>query len=100
MSVAGDLEVGGGDAVALEHVDLLKQDGGIDHAAVADHRHAVGVHDARGNLVQAVLLIAHHDGMPGVVTALVADDAVKLGCDQVADLALALVAPLGTHQHC
>lgn len=100
MRVAGDLEVGGGDAIALEHVDLLKQDRGVHHAAIADDRNAFGIHDARGNLVKAVLLIAHHDGVTGVVAALIANDAIELGSDQVADLALALVAPLGSHQHC
>ena len=100
MRVARDLEVGGGDAVTLEHVDFLEEHGGVHHAAVADDRDAVRVHDAGGHLMQAVLLIAHHDGVAGVISTLVADDAVELGSDQVADLALALVAPLGSHQHC
>ena len=100
MGVARNLQVGGRDAVMLEHVDLFQQDRGVHHAAVADHRDAVGIHDARGNLVQTILLITHHDGVARVVTALIAYDAVEIRRDKVADLALALIAPLGTDQHC
>ena len=100
VCVARHLEIGGGDAVALEHVDFLEQHRGVHHAAVAHHRDALRIHDARGDLVQAVLLVAHHDGVPGVVSALVAHYAVELRGNQIADLSFALVAPLGTHQHC
>ena len=43
------------------------------------------------------------DGVPGVVAALVADDEIRLLRQEVRDLALAFVAPLGTddgrHRH-
>ena len=100
MGVAGHLKIGGRDSVMLEHIDLFKQYLRVHHAAVANDRHAIGIHDARRNLVQAVLLVTHHNGMTRVVSALVADDAVKIRRDKVANLALALIAPLGTNQHC
>ena len=99
VCVAADLEVLGGDAIGLEHVDLLKDNLGVDDAAVANHRHVVGVHDAGGHLVQAVLLAVDNDGVPGVVAARIAHDGIEVAGDQVADLTLALIAPLGTDQN-
>ena len=99
MRVAANLEVLGGDAVGLEHVDLLKDNLGVDDAAVTDHRHVVGIHDAGGHLVQAVLLAVDDDGVTGVVAARVAHDGIEVAGDQVANLTLALIAPLGTDQN-
>ena len=99
MRVAADLEVLGGDAVGLEHVDLLKDNLGVDDAAVTDHRHVVGIHDAGGHLVQAVLLAVDDDGVAGVVAARVAHDGIEVAGDQVANLTFALIAPLGTDQN-
>ena len=99
MRVAADLEILGGDAIGLEHVDLLKDNLGVDDAAVTDYRHVVGIHDAGGHLVQAVLLAVDDDGVAGVVAARVAHDGIKVAGDQVADLTLALIAPLGTDQN-
>ena len=99
MRVATDLEVLGGDAVGLEHVNLLKDNLGVDDAAVTDHRHVVGIHDAGRHLVQAVLLAVDDDGVTGVVAARVAHDSIEVAGDQVANLTLALIAPLGTDQN-
>ena len=99
MRVAANLEVLGGDAVGLEHIDLLKDNLGVDDAAVTDHRHVVGIHDAGGHLVQAVLLAVDDDGVTGVVAARVAHDGIEVAGDQVANLTLALIAPLGTDQN-
>ena len=99
MRVAANLEVLGGDAVGLEHVNLLKDNLGVDDAAVTDHRHVVGIHDAGRHLVQAVLLAVDDDGVAGVVAARVAHDGVEVAGDQIANLTLALIAPLGTDQN-
>ena len=48
-----------------------------------------------GNLLQNELPIAHHHGVAGVGAALVAHDDVGLLGEDVDDLALAFVAPLG-----
>ena len=45
------------------------------------------------------LLAAHHEGVPGVVPALETDDHLGVLGEQVDDLALSLVAPLGTDHH-
>ena len=99
MRVTGDLEVLGRYALVLEHIDFLDEHLGIDHHAIADDRRHVLVHDARRHEVQAELLITAHDGMTGVVTSLVAHDAIELRRYEVANLTLALVSPLGSYQH-
>ncbi len=58
-----------------------------------------GVEDARGNQVEHELLSAHVDRVPGVVPALIPADHREMRRQQIDDLALALVAPLGA-QHC
>ena len=47
----------------------------------------------------AKLSLADDDRVPGVVAALVADDHVHLAGQDVGELALALVAPLGPDDH-
>ena len=99
VGIAGDLEALGGDALLGEHVDLLEQDLGVDDAAVSDHGEGALVHDAGGNLVQGELLAVGDDGVTGVCAARITADHVKVAGDEVGDLALALVAPLSTHEH-
>ena len=99
VRVAGDLEALGGDALLGEHVDLGEEDLGVDDAAVTDHGVGALVHDAGGNLVQSQLLAVGDDGVAGVGTAGVAADHVKVAGDEIGDLALALVAPLSSHEH-
>ena len=62
-----------------------------------DDRHDVVVQDAARDQLQRVALVADDHGVPGVVTALVAHDVAVLLRQQVDDLGLALVAPLGAN---
>ena len=80
----------------LEHVELGEQHARIDHDAVADDRRDVVVEDAARDELQGEGLAVDDDRVPGVVAALVADDQVHLLGDEVGELALALVTPLGT----
>ena len=100
VRVAGDLEGVAGDALALEDVDLGEEDLGVDDAAVADHRVGALVHDAGGDLVKRQLVTVGDDGVSGIGAAGVAADDVEVAGDEVGDLALALVAPLSSHEHC
>ena len=95
MGVAGHLEAAAVDAGRFEPVDLGEQDAGVDHHAVADHRCHVVVEDTRRDELQGEALAVDHDGVPGVVAALVADDHRHLLGQEVGELALALVSPLG-----
>ena len=84
------------DAPGLQGVHLRDEDPRVDHHAVADHRGDVVVEHPAGDQLQGEGLAADHEGVAGVVAALVADHHVHLGSDEVGELALPLVAPLGT----
>ena len=86
------------DAEPLQLVHLGEQRRRIDHHAVADDADDAGMQDARRDQVEDELLAAHVDRVAGVVAALVPADHRELRRQQIDDLALALVAPLGA-QH-
>ena len=76
-------------------VDLLAEHLRVDDDAVADHAQLAGVEDPRRDQVELERLAAADDRVAGVVAALEAHDGVGLLGEQVGDLPLALVAPLG-----
>ena len=83
------------DAARAQAVDLADQDRRVDDDAVADDAARARVEDARRDQVELELLLAADDRVAGVVAALEAHDDVGVLGEQVDDLALALVAPLG-----
>ena len=95
VGVARHLEVAARDAPRLEHVDLVEQRRQIDDHTVGDHRDHVVVQHAARHELERVPLVADDDGVPGVVPALVAHHVRVLLGEQVDDLRLALVTPLG-----
>ena len=82
----------------FELVHLGEERRRIDDHAVADHAGDARVQDARRNQVQDELLAADVDRVAGVVAALVAAHDREMRRQQIDDLALAFVAPLGA-QH-
>ncbi len=84
------------DAVGLELGDFLDQRLGRQHHAVADQAQRVVAQDARGDQVQHGLLALDHQRVTGVVAALEARHRADPRGQQIDDLALAFVAPLGT----
>ena len=88
-------QVADADPGPFEVVDLAQQHPRVDDDAVADHAGLVRVEDPRGDQVELVLLALADDRVAGVVAALEADDRARPLGEQVGDLALALVAPLG-----
>ena len=95
VRVGGHLEVADVDPAPLQPVDLFEQDGGVEHHPVADHAGLLGVEDPGGDQVELELLAVADDRVAGVVAALEADDHLGALGEQVRDLALPLVAPLG-----
>ena len=87
-----DAELGQADDLAHEAHRVY------DHS-VADHTHLALAEDAGRDEVQDVLGLANIDGVTGVVAALRADDDVRLLRQNVDDLALALIAPLGAYEN-
>ena len=92
---ARDLEAAARDAAPLERVDLVEQRRQVDHDAVGDHRHDVVVQHAARNQLEGVLLVVDDHRVTGIVAALVAHHVGVLLRQQVDDLGLALVTPLG-----
>ena len=96
VGVVADLEPPG-DRVPerLDLTDLVHQRLRVDHDPVADHAGRALVEDARRDQVEHERLIAPLDGVAGVRAALVAGDDVHGRREEVDDLPLAFVAPLG-----
>ena len=99
VRVGGDAQPAHVDAPRAQRVELLDQHLRVDHHAVADHAALARVEDPRGDQVQLPLLALAHDRVPGVVAALKAHDRVGLLGEQVGDLPLSLIAPLGADYH-
>jgi hypothetical protein len=95
VGVAADDEPAGVDALAGQHVELGQQHTRIDHDAVGDDRNDVVVQDPARHQLEGEALAVHDDGVPGVVAALVADHQVHLLGDEVGELPLPLITPLG-----
>jgi hypothetical protein len=104
VRVGREPQVGDADAGPFEPVDLAEQHPRVDDDPVADHARLVAVEDPRRDQVELELLTVADDRVAGVVAALEADDRGSPLGEQIRDLALALVAPLGAHydhaRHC
>jgi hypothetical protein len=80
----------------LTVADLLEEGLGVDDHAVAEDAALAGVEHARRDQVRDQLLAADDERVPGVGTAAVAHDRVGALGEDVDDLALSFVAPLGS----
>ncbi len=85
--------------LGLEVVDLLEEDLGVEDHAVADDAAFPLVENPRGDQVEHRLLVADHQGMAGIVAALVAHHVLGILGVDVDDLALAFIAPLGAYDN-
>ena len=80
-------------------VDLRAQHHRVHHHAVADRAELAGVEDPGRDQVELEGLAVADDRVAGVVAALEADHEVGLLGEQVDDLPLPLVAPLGADDY-
>ena len=96
MRVAADLELRRIDALAFKHVELGDEHAGVDHNAIANDWRDVRVQDAARHQLQLEGLAIDHEGVARVMTALIADDEMLIAGEQVGELALPLVTPLGS----
>ena len=99
VGVAAHPQAAAVDATRGQHVDLVEQHRRVDHDAVADDRRDERVEDTARDELEGERLTVDDDGVPGVVAALVADDHRHLLGQEVGELTLALVAPLGADDH-
>ena len=92
------------DAGRFERVDFRQQRGRIDDQAVADHGLLARAQNAAGNQLQNELLLADEHRVAGVVPALIARHDIEPLGEEIDDLSLALVSPLGAQDddvfHC
>ena len=99
----GDAQARRRDPCVLERRHLVRERGEVDDGARAEDAERLRIEDSRRDEVQLERAVLVHDGVAGVVPALVPDDHVRLLRQEVSDLALALVAPLGSddggHRH-
>ena len=95
VRVGADPQPGEVDALGPQVVELVGEDLRVDHDAVADRARLAGVEDPRRDQVELPLHAVADDRVAGVVAALEADDQIGVLGEQIGDLALALVAPLG-----
>jgi hypothetical protein len=96
VGVGGDAQVADVDALAFQPVDLPQQHGRVEDDPVADDAGLIRVEDAGRDQVKLELPALAHDRVAGVVAALEAHDHRRPLREQVGDLSLPLVAPLGT----
>ena len=99
VRVAGQADAAAVDSLGFEHVELFDQHGGVDDDAVADHRHDPRIQHAARNELELEDVAVHDDRVAGVVAALVADTERGLFGEEIGELSLALVTPLGADDH-
>ena len=87
---AGDFHSG-----RFQRFDLGEQRRRIDHQAVADHRLFARAQNAARNQLQYKFLFADKNRVAGVMSALIARDDIEPVREEVDDLPLTLVSPLG-----
>src|SRR5919197_3042238 len=98
VRVARQADALGRDPARFEVVQLLDEDWRVDDAPGADHA-LLAPQDPRRHVAQLVGLAVGDDRVAGVRAAVVAADEIGALRQQVDDLALALVAPLGADDH-
>ena len=83
------------DAATAQRRDLLLEGPGVDDHPVAHHAQDARVEDPGRDQVEDEALLAHQDRVAGVVAAVVTGHDLHLVGEQVHDLSLPFVAPLG-----
>ena len=88
------------DFLRAQSLDLLDERDRINDDTVADDALFLRAQNARRDQVQHIFFAAGDDCVARVVATLRADDDVRFFGEEVDDLALAFVAPLGTDENC
>ncbi len=95
LGPVGDTQVWTGHAVLEQAFQLLQESQDVEgHARTEQVNHAWVKH-ARGQQVEHEFAPFVDDGMPCVVAALETDNDIRRGRQDIGDLPLALIAPIG-----
>ena len=81
-------------ALLAQLFDLVRKMLEIEHHAGTKHVHRAGAQNARRQQIENELAPGVHDGVTGVVSALIADDDLVIGGKEIDHAALSLVAPV------
>jgi len=92
--------VRGVEAVLVKCLQLLEEAGHMDNASAADDVDAVGVDETGGEDVEVVCDTIGDNGVSGVVTTLSAAAQLRFVGEDIGELSLAFVAPLGAEDNC
>jgi hypothetical protein len=84
------------DALGLQGFEFGQQHRRVDDDAVSDDGRDVRVEHARGHELEGERLALHDDPVPGVVTALVANDHIHVASQEIGQFTFAFVTPLGS----
>jgi hypothetical protein len=76
-------------------VSFFKEGFGIDHHPVSEHTSLSLVDDAGGKQVQHERLVTNLNRVTSVVATLIAHDDIEVLGEEVNDLSLAFISPLG-----
>lgn len=100
LGALGDMEASAEvEAPALHFLEFAHQVERIHHDAVADNAVLAVVKNSRRNEVENVFLLPDDDRMAGVGTSLETDHNIRFLGEEVNDLALAFIAPLGANEY-
>ncbi len=83
------------DSLRVEVGNLGERLDGVEHDTVTDDANLVLVHDARGDQVEHELLVAHLDGVARIRATLEAHDDIRIERQEINNLRLTFIAPLG-----
>jgi hypothetical protein len=100
MGAIGDAHTRDIDAAVLKSTQLCDQGGKLDHNPGADHALNMRVEDARWHEPKLERAAVCLYGMTGVTPTVGSHDHGGIGGKRIGELALALVAPLTTHDDC
>lgn len=83
------------ETLVLNGLELVEERGHVDHDSGAEQVLAVGVDQTGGQHVEVVLDIADHNGVSSVVSTLASGTNVNLVAENIHELSLSFIAPLG-----
>jgi hypothetical protein len=80
----------------LDRIDLLEEGNRIDDHPVSDHTGRVGVENSGWHQVEHNGLVIPRNGMTGIGPALIAGNDIGFSTEEICDLPLSFVTPLGS----
>jgi len=87
------------DSLLLQMEDFLLEGAQIHNDTIADHTGIPRMEYASRNQMQNMLVAINDYGVAGIMTAGVTGDDVKVRREQVYDLSLAFITPLGSNNY-